>query len=493
MKILFIYPDIEGVEHYGARKFYHGLAYLSAVVKQDSHQTELYYVSAEPDRETFVERVRQANPNMVGFSSTTHQHPFVEKWAAWLKDSMPDLMLVSGGTHPTLAPEDALSSPHLDAICVGEGEYAFRELAQRLVEGKPYDDVQNLWMRRGDTVIRNPLRPLIENLDELPFPDRELFGFDKIMRANDGWVDMMSGRGCPYQCSYCCNPGLQSRYKGLGRYVRFRSVLHVLAEIRELQARYPVKTVNFQDDTFTLDEKWTLEFCEAYGKEFAFPFWINTRVERLSEPVVEALARAGCRGVRIGLESGNEHLRRDILKRRMSNDDIIAAFGRLRTHGLKASTCNMLGVPGETKEMIEETIALNRRLEPDDLQFSVFYPYPMTELYDTSVEQGYYTPSAGSLSSYYGRASVLNLPTLTQEELAEEYSRFLALKEELSLRRTHPWKYRARKALRSLVGGDEDKLMRLLGPWRKARRILPRIHRGERRDRRGKEATGKLE
>ncbi len=474
MKILFVYPDIEGVEHYGARKFYHGLAYLSAMVKQDGHETELYYADREPTRDELLERVARANPSIVAFSSTTHQHPFVEKWAAWLKEAMPELVLVSGGTHPTLAPEEVIASPNWDAVCVGEGEYAFRELAQRVAEGQPFHDIRNLWVRRGDDIIRNPLRPLIANLDELPFADRELFAFDEILAANDGWVDMMSGRGCPYQCSYCCNPGLQSRYKGLGKYVRFRSVPHVLAEIRALRSRYNVKTINFQDDTFTLDEKWTLEFCDAYGREFKLPFWINTRVERLSEEIVAALARAGCRGVRIGIESGNELLRRDILKRRMSNEDIIAAFRRLRKHGLKAYTCNMLGIPGETKEMIEETIELNRRLEPDDLQFSVFYPYPMTELHDVAVAKGYYVPQAGALSTYYARTSVLNLPTLTQEELAHEYDRFMALKSELSLRRTHPWKYRAKKALRALLRGDEARMERVLNVWRRARRALRR-------------------
>ncbi len=472
MIILFIYPDIEGVKHYGARKFYHGLAYLSAVVKQDGHETELYYVDREPAREDFLANVRAASPDIVAFSSTTHQHPFVERWAAWLKEAEPGLVLISGGTHPTLAPEDVLSSPHLDVVCVGEGERAFRELVQRLEAGQPYEDVRNLCMRRGDAVIRNPLRPLVADLDDLPFPDRELFDFDALLRANDGWVDMMSGRGCPYHCSYCCNPGLQDRYRGLGKYVRFRSPAHILAEIRGLQARYPVSTINFQDDTFTLNETWTLEFCEAYGQEVCLPFWINTRVERLSEEVVKALADAGCRGVRIGIESGNEGLRRDILKRHMSNDEIVAAFRRLRKHGLKAYTCNMLGVPGETREMIEETIELNRRLEPDDLQFSVFYPYPMTELYDVAVEKGYYVPAKGSLSTYYSRTSVLNLPTLTPQELAEEYERFVALKNELSLRRRHPWKHRARKWLRALVGGDEARMERVLRAWRKAKRLL---------------------
>jgi anaerobic magnesium-protoporphyrin IX monomethyl ester cyclase len=171
--------------------------------------------------------------------------------------------------------------------------------------------------------------------------------------------------------------------------VRWRSVEHVLGELRALRARYPVKTINFQDDTFTLDIDWTLAFCHAYGAEFDLPFWVNTRAERLlDERVVGALAEAGCVGVRIGVENGDEALRRSVLKRTMSNEELIRAFDLARRHGLKTYTCNMIGVPGETPETIQATIALNRRLAPDQFQFSVFYPYPLTELFDTCTSQG---------------------------------------------------------------------------------------------------------
>lgn len=471
MRITFVYPDIEGVAYYGARKYYHGLGYLSSVLRERGHETSLLYLQAEPTRETFLQELQALRPDLVGFSSTTHQHPYVEQCAAWIKEEIPEVKTVAGGTHPTLVPDEVAQHPALDFVCVGEGEHTLLELVERLAAGEDGTDVPGLWARRGGEVVRNPLRPLIQDLGALPFPDRELFGFDEILRQNDGWVDMMAGRGCPYQCSYCCNPGLQKRYQGLGRYVRYRPVENILAELRVLQARYPVRVLNFQDDVFTLDREWLLQFCDQYAAEFRIPFWINTRVERIrDEAIVEALAHAGCAGVRIGLESGNEHLRREILKRQMGNDEIRAAFRLLRKHGLRVYTCNMLGVPGETAEMIQETVDLNRELFPDQFQFSVFHPYPMTELYDLSVREGYYDPHR-VLPTYYSRQSVLELPTLSPEELAEGYDKFVELRRELDLRRRSPLKWRVYDFLRRTVfGGDALRLRRALNTvaaWRK--------------------------
>ncbi|MGQ9517249.1 MAG: B12-binding domain-containing radical SAM protein [Anaerolineae bacterium] len=463
MRVLFVYPDIGGVGHYGARKYYHGIGYISAVLKQAGHAASLIYLTHAPARETFLAQVQAVAPAVVAFSATTHQYPAVEQCAVWLKEEQPDIFLVAGGVHPTLAPETVARSPALDAFCVGEGEMPLLELVERLEKGQDIGDIQNLWVRRPDGWRRNPLRPLIQPLDELPFADRELFDFDAILAANAGWVDMLAGRGCPYRCSYCCNPGLQERYRGLGRYVRYRGVENILAEIEALARRYPVRVLNFQDDVFTLDRRWAIAFCEAYTSRFRFPFWINTRVERIlnDEELVRALARAGCAGVRIGLESGNEHMRREILKRGMTNDEIRQAFRLLRRYGLRVYTCNMLGLPGETPEMIEETIALNRELAPDDLQFSVFYPYPMTELYDRVVREGL-LKGERTLWGYYSPESVLELPTLTPAQLAEKYERFARLKAELHLRRRHPWRYRLRRAALWLLGGSEERLQRVL-------------------------------
>jgi len=463
MRVLLVYSDVSGVERYGARKFYHGVAYLSAVLKHAGHDTGLLYMQRELSPEEFLSEIDAYSPDLVGFSSTTHQHPFVERYAGVLKERRPSIFVLVGGTHSTLMPEGVAACDSIDAVCVGEGEYAVLELVERLEQGREYFDVRNLWIRREGELVRNPLRPLIADLDTLPFADREVFDYEEMLARNDGWIDMMSGRGCPYSCSYCCNPGLKKRFAGLGKYVRFRSVGHVMSEIRAIRQSFAVKVVNFQDDTFTLDRNWTLAFCDAYGREFEYPFWINTRVERIAddEEVVAALAGAGCQGIRVGIESGNEWLRTNILKRRMSNDDIARAFRLARSYGLKLYSCNMLGLPGETAEMVQETIELNRRLEPDEFQFSVFYPYPMTELYEQTVGKGMLREGA-SLTSYYAKGSVLDLPDLTPAELERGYEGFVSLKRELALKRRSPLKYRVYKLLSVFVGGDIDRVRETL-------------------------------
>lgn len=472
MKVCFVYPDIGGVEHYGARKYYHGLGYLSSVLKHAGHETTLVYLEREPVEDRFLEQVASVAPHVVAFSCTTHQYLYARQCARWLKQSWPQITTVVGGTHPTLVPEEVLADRDFDLVCVGEGEHPLLDLANALATGEDVAHVANLWLRRGDEAIKNPLRPLLANLDELPFPDRELFEFDRILEANDGWVDMMAGRGCPYSCTYCSNPGLRQRFRGLGKYVRFRSVGNVLAEIGSLAERYTIKTLNFQDDVFTLDHDWVVEFCRAYSQKFSFPFWINSRVERIAdEEMAGALAQAGCRGVRIGLESGNEELRTRVLGRRMSNDEIRQAFALLRRHGLDVYTCNMLGIPGETAEMIEETIALNRELEPAGMQFSVFYPYPMTQLYDVCIRDGYLAEEM-ELDSYYERKSVLQLPTLSSAELQRGYDRFEQLKAELQMKRANPVKYRVYRLLLFLLGGDSRKARSALRRLGRVRSVL---------------------
>lgn len=456
MNVTFVYPDVEGVQYYGARKFYHGIGYLSSVLRADGHNTSLVYLQETPTRDTFLRQLQQDSPDVVAFSSTTHQHPFVEQCAAWIKEAAPELLVVSGGAHPTLATEAVAANPSIDVTCQGEGELALGELVKRLERGEAYDEIPNLWVRNGNHMARNPMAPLVEDLERFPFADREVFGYEEILAANSGWVDMMAGRGCPYRCTYCAVPALQQQHRGLGKYVRYRPVEHVIAEIEYLVNTYDVRTLNFQDDVFTLQYDWTTAFCRAYAKRFRhIPFWINTRVERVNyADLVVDLANAGCRGIRVGLESGNEELRRDILKRKMTNDFIKGTLQLFQDHGMQTYTCNMLGLPGETAEVIQETIDFNRKLEPTQLQFSVYYPYPLTELHDLAVREGYFQEGAIS-TTYFTDRSLLQMPQLSQAEIAEGYRKFDELRNELALKRRSPLKHRIYTLLRLYVYGDD--------------------------------------
>ena len=163
MRVLFVYSDIGGAERYGTKKFYSGLGSLSAVLKAAGHDTELLYLQGELSREELLARVEAAHPDLVAFSATTHQYPYAESYATYLKAAQPGLLLMCGGTHPTLVPDEVMAGRAFDIICIGEGEYPLRALVSRLERDQDYLDVANLWIQRNGETVRNEMRPLIAN------------------------------------------------------------------------------------------------------------------------------------------------------------------------------------------------------------------------------------------------------------------------------------------------------------------------------------------
>jgi len=353
MNVLFIYPDIYA---YGGLRIHYGIAYMSAVLKKGGYQTSLLSITKEISKEKLIDEVKGLKPDIICFSSTTNQFPFVKLYASWLK--ILGVPVVCGGVHATLCPAEVISCNGIDIVCVGEGEYPLLDFANALKNGDAFDNIPNLWVKKDGAITRNSVRPLISDLDSLPFPDRAIFCHEKMLKMWDGEACFMAGRGCPYECTYCCNHSLRKTYSGKGPYVRIRSVNNLLEEIRCVSKEYSglVKKLNFDDDTFTLFPKWVKEFCGAYKKEFDYPFACNVRVETVNREVLSLLKDAGCYAIKLGVESGDEWLRKTVLKRSMTNEEIITACKTAHELGLEVYVFNMVGFPYENPEMIEETI-----------------------------------------------------------------------------------------------------------------------------------------
>ena len=359
---------------------------LSGVLRRAGHECELLILACER-KGALVDRLRRFRPQLVGFSISS----FGFSWsldAARVARAEAGAITVFGGPHPTFAPQFALEDA-VDFACRGEGEGAMLDLADAVDAGGDPRTIANLMFRGDDGALRtNPLRPLVEDLDAIPFADRTLHFAYRALRELP-YKRFMVGRGCPYACTYCFNKAARMMYAGGGRYVRHRSPENIVAEILEVRSRYGIGTVGFVDDCFTTSKRWVLGFLELYRREVGLPFTCLTRANEVDEEVAEALGRAGCRFASFGIEVGNEKLRNAILDRRMSNAEIADAARLLHRNGVRFLTYNMFAVPGETAEDGLETIRLNAAIGADLVGSSVFQPLVGTDSYDYCLREGY--------------------------------------------------------------------------------------------------------
>lgn len=361
-----------------------GIQYLSAALKKAGHQTYLICSA----KENAFEKLKEIKPDIVAYSVTTGKHQEMILLNKKIKENF-QVYSVFGGPHPTFYPE-IIKEEGIDAVCVGEGEEAFVEFVNKLEKGKSVDKVKNFWIKKNGKIIKNPLRNLNENLDNLQFPDREL-----IYRKDPFFRELkikrfMTSRGCPFQCTYCFNRHYNQLYKNKGRILRRRSVYNVIQEIKEVKEKYPLGTVKFIDDTFNLDKEWLKEFCEKYKREINLPFICNIRADLLTADMAFQLKQANCIIVYMGIETGNEKIRKEILERNMSNEQILNACRILRKEKIKIVSQNMLGLPGETLENLFESILFNSKCKVDFPGFSIFQPYPKTVIADYAMTHGFF-------------------------------------------------------------------------------------------------------
>ncbi len=421
MKILFIYPDLRTNQFAHVQ---HGVASISAVLKAAGHMTELLWLRDEIPDEQFVQQVRESAPDLVGFSSTTLQWPFTLRYATALKAALDQLPLIIGGVHATLDSERVWSEGLFDYLCIGEGEYPMRDLLDALEQGRDSLHIENLWLRNREQVIKNTLRPWVSPLDDLPLPDREIWDNDMILAENDHEAALMASRGCPYSCTYCSNSVLKALPAG-GRHVRMKSPEYVIEEVADLASNLDVRSLFFEDEVFTLKRSWVDSFCGLYKQRFDMPFTVNVRQELVDRSMLEVLKDAGCSTIKLGVETGNEKLRHEMLGRKTTNQQIIEFFKTADDVGLKTCIFNMVGIPGDTVETIEETIQLNREIKANHVQVTMFYPFPGTKLYETCKREGYLAKHDSP--SVFHEFSVLNLPTISPEDLHQSFVKFRRL------------------------------------------------------------------
>jgi radical SAM superfamily enzyme YgiQ (UPF0313 family) len=314
------------------------------------------------------------------------------KMAEITKSIKPDCITVFGGIHPTIFPEDVLNNKYVDVVCVGEGETTMLELLQTMHKGEGLNKVAGILYKEKGKIIKNQARPLIQDLDDVPFPARDLLPMNDYLFTNVGRVgwelpspstSMITSRGCPFQCTFC------SSHLTFGRKVRYRSPKNVVDEIEHLVNKYKVKGISFVDDTFTLNSKRTSAICsEIISRGINVQWMCMGRVDTTSKELLEDMKKAGCISIGYGIESGSQHVLDEYIKKNISLEAAQKAIKITKEVGLTSVAYFMIGTPGETMGDINKTIEFAKKLNPDAVNFSITIPMPGTEMFDIANKMG---------------------------------------------------------------------------------------------------------
>ena len=387
MKILLIHPKREDDLFEDIKLPPLGLAYLAAVLRQAGHVVRILDANVERDAFRAIrDRIEDVRPDIVGISVVSQLFRTSMKIAALAKEARPGVTVILGGSHPTVFPEAVAAEPNVDYVVHGEGEDTIVELAAALERGDGVRGILGIAYRDGGRVNVHPPRPLIQDLDRLPFPAYDLLPVGRYVlpqATRTPFMEMITSRGCAYRCVFC-----DARVV-MGEKYRFHSPERTLAEIGYLIRLFGVREIIFKDSEFVQNRARTERLCELLAEARLPVRWIcNGRVGKIDAALMKKMKDAGCELVMFGVESGDQ----DILNR-LKKGFVLAqvrkTFRDAAEAGLKTSANFMIGNPGESAADVRKSIRLARDIGAGFAYFEYLFPYPGTGLYRTALAEGW--------------------------------------------------------------------------------------------------------
>ena len=393
MKILLISPGLRNMDVYQTKA--RGcmpplnLMYISALLLRHGHEVSILDLYAEELSEAAViSRIKEFNPGLVGLATYTASFDMAAALAALVKKHFPGVKVAAGGIHASYLPEVCLKNADIDYVVLGEGEETCLELAGCLEKGGDVSGVAGLAFRAGGKTVFTAPRPLIEDINSLPWPSHHLIDFGKyylgITRAvsSSKAASVLTMRGCPYRCTFC------SHHYGYGGRLRKRAPEDVAAEMKSLYDAYGIREFQFEDPSFTCDPAHVKELCRLIKENKLEIRWnCNIRANTASDELFREMSAAGCRRVLLGVESGSQEML-DRMKKGVTLEQLRNTVRLAAKYGMRVNAAFILGTPGETLETARETFNFALELDPDYVMFSVYIPSVGGELFDALAARG---------------------------------------------------------------------------------------------------------
>jgi len=377
-----------------------GVSMLARELVDAGHQVNVIHLNEEMgetlDYSRLFARPELEEAGLHALSFGGNHADLAGELAGALRDRWPETYILCGGIHTTLNAEDVLALPAVDAVCIGEADGLLTRFVAGLEGGGNHVEVDSFWVKQGAEIRRNPVAPP-PSLESQAWPYFDGIDYPAIIRANRGFADVLAGRGCPMRCSFCHNAAVVDVLSAHGRgrvdnsvYCRQRPVETLLQELDAFVRHFPdeVRAFAFVDDTLIRDVSWLRDFAQGYTQRIGLPFVCNAQLSDISDEVIDLLADAGCNLVKMGVESGAERLRSEILRRRLDEDRLAEVVEKIQERGMNARAYVMLGIPTETAAERQATIRLCARLRFDSVRPAILYPFPGTRIHRQCVEWG---------------------------------------------------------------------------------------------------------